>query len=254
MFASTRVLCLIGLGAILSPQVHAQQPSVELDIVEMDPSEGAEIERDQPFSVRIRYKSEIPIRLRLEARLQGEAITESRLNVAPTYPAGEGEAIAWNVYQMPGQIDEIVVSALDQQWRPIVAVSRPVNMWVGLGAADRLPAAWVERLNADQQALAQEYMDARAEMGSFGRFLMPLLLAGAIAYLFLQPWTIKRFGGRWRLAAIVPLIATVPMLLYTAVTFAIGADLWPVLVLLLLPLATLYLLALTGAHVFAQAK
>lgn len=254
MLSALRVVSLIALSALLPQQLHAQTPTVEIDIVEMDPPEGYEIARDASLSVRLRYKSTVPIRFRFEGRLQGAAVAASKLNIAPTYPAGEGEAIAWNAYRTAGRLDEIVVTALDEKWQPLATVSRPVTIWIGDSAQVRQRAAWVAQLNAEQQALGQRRMDEKRGDDSSGFPPMSLLLAGVFAYFLLQPWTIARYDGGWRIAAFVPLVATVPLLLHAVVALAAGANLWPLLVLLLLPIATFYLLVLMGVRAFARAS
>lgn len=57
--------------------------------------------------------------------------------------------------------------------------------------------------------------------------------------------------GRWRLAAAAPLIATVPLMLHAAYAFAAGVNLWPLLLIFCLSVATLYLLGLAGMHSIA---
>ena len=74
---------------------------------------------------------------------------------------------------------------------------------------------------------------------------------GALAilgYLVLQPMMISWLPGRWRIAAFVPLIAMVPLLLHATYAFAVGSNLWPLGLIFFTPFATLYLLALAGAR------
>jgi hypothetical protein len=66
-------------------------------------------------------------------------------------------------------------------------------------------------------------------------------LAG-LAYFFLQLLTGIRYRGRWRMAALVPLVVMVPLAVHAALVYAAGAEAWPLLLVLAAPPAFLYLL------------
>jgi hypothetical protein len=61
-------------------------------------------------------------------------------------------------------------------------------------------------------------------------------LAGP-AYFFLQLLMVMRYRGRWRVAALVPLIVMVPLAVHAGFAYAAGAPAWPVLLVLAAPLA-----------------
>jgi hypothetical protein len=61
-------------------------------------------------------------------------------------------------------------------------------------------------------------------------------LGGAImlflpGYSILQAWFGYAWAGRWRSAALVPLIALVPALIYSLVALSRGSNLWPLVVI-----------------------
>lgn len=66
-------------------------------------------------------------------------------------------------------------------------------------------------------------------------------LAGP-AYFFLQLLMVIRYRGRWRIAALVPLLVMVPLAVQAALAYAAGSEAWPLLLVLSAPLAFLYLL------------
>jgi hypothetical protein len=68
-------------------------------------------------------------------------------------------------------------------------------------------------------------------------------LAGP-AYFFLQLIMAFRYRGRWRLAALGPLVLMVPLALEAGLAYAAGVPGWPTLLVLASPVACLYLLLL----------
>jgi hypothetical protein len=78
-----------------------------------------------------------------------------------------------------------------------------------------------------------------------------LLMAGPPGYLVLQAALPPFYRGGWRKAALVPLIATVPITLWCLVAFTQESNLWPLPFLLCAPIAFAYLagLALLNAMI-----
>ena len=73
-------------------------------------------------------------------------------------------------------------------------------------------------------------------------------LAGP-AYFFLQVLMAARYRGRWRIAALVPLIFMVPLAVHAGFAYAAGAPAWPLLLVLAAPLAFAYLLLVGVAKI-----
>jgi hypothetical protein len=65
-------------------------------------------------------------------------------------------------------------------------------------------------------------------------------LAGP-AYFFLQILTAARYRGRWRVAALVPLVVMVPLAIHAGIAYAAGSPAWPLLLILASPFAFVYL-------------
>lgn len=66
-------------------------------------------------------------------------------------------------------------------------------------------------------------------------------LAGP-AYFFLQIMMAMRYRGRWRLAALVPLLVMVPLAAQAGLAYAAGERGWPLLLVLAAPVAFTWLL------------
>jgi hypothetical protein len=66
-------------------------------------------------------------------------------------------------------------------------------------------------------------------------------LAGP-AYFFLQILMAVRYRGRWRLAALVPLLVMVPLAVQAGLAYSAGAPGWPLPLVLSAPLALAWLL------------
>ena len=131
----------------------------------------------------------------------------------------------------------------------------------GLRWEEEAPAAepaqpdWVDRLKDELQILAAmpEPEPEDAPKDFFPReWVLPLAWAFVLAYVVLQVPMAIWLTGKWRLAARVPLLATVPFFLYAIGAYSAGSSLWPLALLLLSPFVLVYLVGLLAACFFAQ--
>jgi hypothetical protein len=76
------------------------------------------------------------------------------------------------------------------------------------------------------------------------RMIAELVALAGPAYFFLQLLTAARYRGRWRLAALVPLVVMLPLAAHAGLAYSAGAHGWPMLMILASPMAFLYLLIL----------
>lgn len=67
-------------------------------------------------------------------------------------------------------------------------------------------------------------------------------------YALLQWYAARSWTGGWRIAALAPLLVMVPLAIHAAIAFMAQSNLWPLMVILLSPLACLYLIGLLGAR------
>ena len=73
-------------------------------------------------------------------------------------------------------------------------------------------------------------------------------LAALIAYPFLQFLTAIRYKGRWRVLALLPLMASCPAAIYMIFQLAQKSDRWLWASTTVMPTAVLYLLIVALAH------
>lgn len=71
-----------------------------------------------------------------------------------------------------------------------------------------------------------------------------VVMAGVPAYFVVQPATVLRWPGGWRLAALAPLLVTAPALCFSLFALYHGSNLWPLTLIFAAALGTVYLAAL----------
>ncbi len=72
------------------------------------------------------------------------------------------------------------------------------------------------------------------------------LMAMVPAYFALQLVLLMRLSRGWRIAAALPLVVMVPVVVVSISDFLLGSNLWPIFIILLAPPAFLYLLVIAG--------
>ena len=72
-------------------------------------------------------------------------------------------------------------------------------------------------------------------------FLGSVAMLALPGYWILQVILAKRCTGGWRIAALVPLVVMVPLVIWTAIAFAAESNLWPLMLILVSPVAFVYL-------------
>lgn len=68
-----------------------------------------------------------------------------------------------------------------------------------------------------------------------------LVMTGVPAYFVAQPMTIARWPGGWRLAALAPLLLTVPALCFSLFALYHGSNLWSLALIFAAALGSAYL-------------
>jgi hypothetical protein len=237
-----RLLILLALlAAALPVRAEAQEPQLRLTAADPD---GGRLGKGDVLYLRISYDSAVPLRLQAKGFSGGaEVKTGARYNPAPVYPAGADDAVAWVAYAGPTRLDEIRITAYGADWKPVATLSYPVAaQWSGPGG--RRVAAWATALSDRQQAMTSQSM--AASQGEDDGYIGLAITAAGLSipgYLVLQFVLLFRYSGRWRLAAALPLLGMIPLILYTLAALAAGSNLWPLMLIFLTPLAFLYLLA-----------
>jgi hypothetical protein len=102
--------------------------------------------------------------------------------------------------------------------------------------------------------LIEREVDAAKGNGIFDFLFGGLIMLMLPAYCLLQIVLPLVWKGRWRLAAMLPLALMVPAFVVSLFALAAGSNLWPIWMILLAPLAFLYLAVLGIARFFVRAK
>ncbi len=244
-----KILFILALLFAASLPVRAETPELSLRVTAADPSGTVRLGQNDPLFLRVSYNSPVPIRLQAKGFFGGaERIKGAAYNPAPASPAGAHDALVWVSYTGPARIDTVRITAYGADWKPLATLAYPVSAeWWG-SPGSRTRPAWVRTLNAEQQARASSAMTAGmddADNTGIG-ILITLAFLSIPAYIALQLVLLMRYSGGWRIAAAVPLIGMVPLLLYTLLALVMGSNLWPLLAIFLTPFALLYLVAVLG--------
>lgn len=89
---------------------------------------------------------------------------------------------------------------------------------------------------------------------TLGEFVGGAITTCVPLYFVLQTWLGCAWSGRWRLAALLPMIGFVPALYYTLAGLAHGSNLWPLPLILFAPVGFVYLLACRVSRAFLDAR
>lgn len=77
---------------------------------------------------------------------------------------------------------------------------------------------------------------------SWNMVLGEAIIALTPLHLVLQIWLVSAWRGRWRWAALLPLLGFVPALVVAFIGLARDSNLWPITVIFFAPLGCAYLL------------
>jgi hypothetical protein len=87
----------------------------------------------------------------------------------------------------------------------------------------------------------------------FTTFLIPIgIFGGILGYPFLQFLAIKRMQGGWRVLALLPLLAMIPVLFVTFLGLLQGSNIWPIILIFVAPPILAYLIVLLVVHAVVQ--
>jgi hypothetical protein len=238
--------CVLALLLVLSGATAAAA-EVRVQVLETDPPSPATLGHWEPFHLRIGYDSDRTIRVRGDAFFQGKRVT-SISSGSPRYEPGTGEAYVWLAYTDAARVDKVVIFAKDDVTRnPLAQAEIAVDLtWTGIKQPEgtRARAGWVERLQAETERRS------KAESAAYMNRPLPWwegVLSFAMAwsvpgYLVLQVVLLRRYRGRWRLAAAVPALPMAVVLVYTVYAFRAGSNLFPLGLIFTSPFALLYLI------------
>jgi hypothetical protein len=248
MLRSIGLVLVFALLLIPPDLAWGQDPALQFTIAETFPGLSGRLRVGGRLYARLKYRSDRPVRFRMEGFAAGQKISHGSSNIAPPYPAGEGEALVWISYSQPTTIDEIRIRAVDQRWQPLESISAPAQLeWNPNAARNPRPRPeWAERLSREQQQQPTQ-QDKEKHVG-LGIAVVGIGGISILGYLVLQPLMAFWLPGGWRIAALIPLIAMVPLILHAAYAFTQGSNIWPLGLIFFTPVAFLYLVIVAAAY------
>jgi hypothetical protein len=218
-----------------------------LEVSATDPEPQATLQRGETFYARVAYRSDRPLRIRMRGLRQGKQVP-TMTNPAPRSGPPSGETIVWLASDGPVATDEILVTAEDEANGKVIAqTSLPVNLeWTGSPATTpRQVAEWARTMSQAQQQMISEEMRGYGQSGGFMDTLLGLVMMLSVpGYIVAQIWSLSRLEGGWRKAALVPAFVMGGALVFSLFALSRGSNLWPIWLILLAPLALIWLAVL----------
>lgn len=223
---------------------------VRVQVIETDPPSPATLGHWDEFHLRIAYETDVPVRIRAYPHFAGKPVPATTSG-SLRHGAGRGEALFWIAYTKPAYVDRIVVRAEDDRTqKPVAQAEIAVNLvWTGQQpAARRQKAEWVVRLLAEQDRIMKE--EAREFANRPRPWWEPVLFLAAgwsiPIYFIVQVVVLWRWRGGWRIAAAVPAVPMLAVLLHAIFAFVAGSNIFPIFLILFCLPALIYLMILVG--------
>ena len=242
------LLVLVALLLAAHGPAWSQDGAVQISIADTYPGLSGRLGAWGRLYVKLAYRSDRPVRFRMEGFAAGRKVSSSSSSIAPPYAAGEGEAMVWIAYAQATTIDEIRIGAFDERWQPLASITAPAPLeWSSTAVGNPRPRPeWIERLDKAQQESAQEAnAKESAEHIPLGMAVVGIGVLSIGGYLVLQPLLAFWLSGWWRIAALVPLV---PMAWLFIGMVNSGSNLGPLFLLMFTPLASLYLLIIAATR------
>ena len=245
-----RSLFFLLLITLILPTVCVQSAAaVSLKIVLLDPFETKTLGTNEKLYINVSYVSDKPVRFLASALRNGEKREVGAiLSTASLHASGESNALVWIAFANPTHIDEVKVTAYDDDWNGFMSASATTDMhWSGaLVEAPRKPVDWVLGLQKKER-LKRDYLfdPSPKQPEPVSDIILILALLSIPGYIMLQIRMLRRYKQRWRELATVPLITALPLVVY-ALWVGIGFNLrlWPPFLMYFFLFACGYLLML----------
>jgi hypothetical protein len=228
-----RSLLILLLTLFITPLFLSQAvAAVRIEIFQPNPTEERILDSNEHFYLGIEYESDVPIRfLPAALRLGKKREVGARTGRADLHASGKGKALTWIAFDNPTHIDEVVISAYDEEWTPLATESITVDArWSDtVVTSPREPEEWVKALQKNERVKRDYLFDSepkKPEVASDALLILALL--SIPLYIFLQIRMLRRYRLRWRELATVPLITALPLTMYAfGVGIGFNLRLWP---------------------------
>jgi hypothetical protein len=251
------VLLILALLAGLVISDAAAGP-VSLAVERSSVEAGASLPRWGAVYLDIAYSADQPVRIQASALKGGKLAAKGQaMNGAVVYSAGSGHALAWVSFSGPAEMEQVRITAYDENFKPLAAIDMPFPArWSAEPAsAGAEPPDWVSPLRDQENRIGAEYARAHPPAPDpVGDFMIYLMFLSVPAYFLAQAYGALRFRGWWRGAALVPLALMVPVVAFTAFAVSAGSNLAPIYLIFSAPLAMLYFIGLFAARLALGAR
>jgi hypothetical protein len=220
----------------------SQALALQVELVETSPASPAVLYQDEALYVLIQYKSERPLRFQAVGKYRDhEIMVHVRLNPSQAYPEGDGQAIAWVAYDKPTEIDALMVTVYNENWQPLETKIMMLSaVWQeGNSQHTHSQASWVKQLNREQQASVTQ---SQEPLSTWDVLFFQLLNLSIPLYWILQITVLLKWSAEWRKVACLPLLISIPLLVYTLYALYMQSNLWPLMMLFITPITLLILL------------
>lgn len=195
--------------------------------------------------VSIGYRTDVALRFQAQGYAGGKLVEGGAMfNSAPPHPAGAGKALTFVAFRDTATIDEVRILVFDERWKSIKTISLPAKArWRPAAHAAPPQPEWLDALAAAETELSGTAgRQAAAGPDTFLDLVMGFLLtAGVPLYLALQIYLPMKLRKGWRIAALGPLVVMGAAAVHAILALSQGSNLWPIVVILVAPLALAYL-------------
>ena len=209
---------ILATSLVLTAGAQAVAPRVSFHMVDLDPPSPATLHNNEHVYVRIQYETTAPMRVWVQFFDHGKRTTKPYTNGEALLQPGQGETLAWFAFTGAGSVDAIRLSAIAND-RDVVA-SQDLSVgytWDGQRSTGEARAPWVGPLLAkdeQRQKEAFDQMEKRVGAAGMGFGMVVVSIFGVVALAALAAcfgwplWGAIRWDGNWRIAAALPLVAT----------------------------------------------
>jgi hypothetical protein len=240
------LVCLVGL--VFS---DAAAGADSLSVAQSSEETGAALPRWGTIYLDVAYSADQPVRIQAQGFSADASPKGQAMNASVEYPAGDGDALAWISFSEPAEIDRIQITLYDKNFKPLAAIEEPFRASWGAEPAATRPAQpeWVVSLRQKEERIAAEYASAHPPASDpVGNIMVFLMFLSVPAYFVAQALGAFLWRGRWRVAAMAPLVVMAPVLAFTVFALAAGSNLWPLYLIFAAPCAMLYFIGLFSAR------
>lgn len=244
------LLPLLVLLAALPVTAHAGH---QVEVLETyPPGDRVELAPGQEFHLRLAYTADPFARIFARPYLHGREVS-ANASPSPAY-RGTGETTVWfSFVDADARADEVRIFVGNSSGLKRPALVRRVSI-VGSANAGALPPApaWVATLKGNVEVATGGPQQPLIKSDRTGlRMFMAVMFGIGVFGLVAPAWCFRRWRGRWRIAAAVPMVAMflfVAFLLLTAVFAPDSLGLFPFVVLMVAVPCSLAIVAMFVAR------